>query len=87
VVHELAGNARIGEVRSWIENAAAVTVLTGAGISTDSGIPDFRGPQADPPCPLCGGILKSATVSFGQSLDPVVLCQARHHQCPSCSDR
>src|SRR4051812_27284107 len=29
----------------WLREARAVTVLTGAGISTDSGIPDFRGPQ------------------------------------------
>ncbi len=35
----------IREVRSWIRNAQRVVVLTGAGISTDSGIPDFRGPQ------------------------------------------
>jgi len=31
--------------RRWLDEARAVVVLTGAGISTDSGIPDFRGPQ------------------------------------------
>lgn len=29
----------------WLRHARAVTALTGAGISTGSGIPDFRGPR------------------------------------------
>ncbi len=33
------------DVARWLREAGSVGVLTGAGISTDSGIPDFRGPQ------------------------------------------
>jgi NAD-dependent deacetylase len=35
-----------------------------------------RAGEADPPCRSCGGILKSATISFGQSLDPALLERA-----------
>lgn len=181
------------ELEEWVRQAKHVTVLTGAGISTDSGIPDFRGPtglynkdpdaqrvfeldayvsdpqlrirawqgranhpawtaqpnpghralaalehdgrlralltqnidglhqkagsvnvlelhgtlfgveclgcgdrtemtaalervqagEQDPPCLICGGILKSATVSFGQQLDPEVI-RAAHRASEEC---
>ncbi len=35
----------VDEVRRWLAAATRVVALTGAGISTESGIPDFRGPQ------------------------------------------
>jgi NAD-dependent deacetylase len=35
----------MGRARALVSEARRITVLTGAGISTDSGIPDFRGPQ------------------------------------------
>jgi NAD-dependent deacetylase len=36
---------RVQVVRDWLKAAQRVVVVTGAGVSTDSGIPDFRGPQ------------------------------------------
>jgi len=33
------------EVAAWLRDARQIVILTGAGISTESGIPDFRGPQ------------------------------------------
>jgi NAD-dependent deacetylase len=35
----------IETVRRWMDEARRVVALTGAGISTESGIPDFRGPS------------------------------------------
>jgi NAD-dependent deacetylase len=38
-------SADIERVSSWVQESRRIVALTGAGISTDSGIPDFRGPK------------------------------------------
>jgi NAD-dependent deacetylase len=37
--------ADLETLASWLRSASYVVALTGAGISTESGIPDFRGPE------------------------------------------
>ncbi|MFD0776642.1 NAD-dependent deacetylase [Streptomonospora algeriensis] len=41
----MTATSRPADVASLLSGADSITVLTGAGVSTDSGIPDFRGPQ------------------------------------------
>ena len=35
----------VADVAGWVRRARSVVALTGAGVSTESGIPDFRGPD------------------------------------------
>lgn len=44
-VPDAAHDPAVTQARALVEAATSITVLTGAGISTDSGIPDFRGPN------------------------------------------
>jgi NAD-dependent deacetylase len=37
--------ATLDEVAGWLRQARSIVALTGAGVSTESGIPDFRGPN------------------------------------------
>jgi NAD-dependent deacetylase len=41
----MADDGSLATIATWLRDARFVMVLTGAGISTESGIPDFRGPQ------------------------------------------
>jgi NAD-dependent deacetylase len=37
--------ATLDTIAGWLRDARSIVILTGAGISTESGIPDFRGPN------------------------------------------
>ncbi|UGT55817.1 SIR2 family NAD-dependent protein deacylase [Nocardia asteroides] len=64
-VVELHGNAR-----------AAVCTACGARSTTEAALARIEAGEDDPACLECGGILKTATVMFGQALDPEVLGEA-----------
>ena len=54
------------ELNKFIEEANNIVIFTGAGISTESGIPDFRGPQ---------GIWKTITpIYFQDFVDSEDVC-------------
>src|SRR5438876_492675 len=72
------GEKLIAGIAGYLSESRKAVVFTGAGISTESGIPDFRSPAGVevPRCDKCGGLLKSGTVSFGQALPADVLTDA-----------
>lgn len=43
--HDADAGPAFDAVSRWVADAVRIVVLTGAGISTDSGIPDYRGPN------------------------------------------
>jgi NAD-dependent deacetylase len=53
-----------------------VCVGCGARTAMADALVRVRAGEDDPPCADCGDILKSATVMFGQALDPAVLAKA-----------
>lgn len=70
-LHQRAGSSGVLELHGTIWEVACMSC--GERWPT----PDILArPEPDPPCVLCGGILKTATISFGQSLDPDVLDSA-----------
>ena len=43
--NHLSQNPDVRTLTEWIDESERITVLPGAGISADSGIPDIRGPN------------------------------------------
>ena len=59
-----------GNVREW------ACMTCGARGPIEDALERVRNGEDDPPCPACGGIIKTATISFGQSLVPEDLQRA-----------
>lgn len=77
-LHQAAGHesARVIEVHGTMRDV----VCMACGWRGPAGpvLDRVRAGEADPPCRSCGGILKSATISFGQALVPEVIDAASH---------
>ncbi|CAM5746213.1 putative NAD-dependent protein deacetylase 2 [Streptomyces afghaniensis 772] len=75
-LHQLAGmpDRKVLE----LHGTARSVVCTGchARGSMEDALARVEAGEHDPPCLECGGVLKSATVMFGERLDPVVLGEA-----------
>ncbi|MGH3665772.1 MAG: SIR2 family NAD-dependent protein deacylase [Egibacteraceae bacterium] len=77
-MHRAAGSRRVVELHGTSREVMCIGVAPRLGTPSGCG---FRAPHrwafgvidagiADPACPTCGGIVKLATVSFGQNLFP-----------------
>lgn len=75
-LHQLAGNSaeKVIEVHGTMREVMCMA-CSWRGPMQET-LDRVRAGEADPPCRRCGGILKSATISFGQPLVPGVIARA-----------
>jgi len=75
-LHQLAGNSpeKVIEVHGTVRMVMCM-VCSWRG-PMEQVLDRVRAGEDDPPCDACGGILKSATISFGQPLVPSVITRA-----------
>jgi len=82
-LHQKAGTdpARIVEIHGTMREVVCLTC--GERAPMERALARVRAGEADPACRTCGGILKSATISFGQSLvrDDLLRAQAAAESC------
>ena len=72
-LHQRAGNSpdKVIEVHGTMRKV--VCMACGETAPMQQALQRVRAGEEDPPCRSCGGILKSATISFGQNLVPEVI--------------
>jgi len=75
-LHQKAGSSpdRVIEIHGTVREV--VCMACGERAPMERALDRVRAGEADPPCRSCGGILKSATIAFGQQLDPATLRRA-----------
>jgi len=74
-LHQRAGSSRVVELHGTITRSRCAGCAEELPMART--LARVAGGEIDPPCRRCGGILGSATVSFGQPLDRAVLTAAR----------
>jgi NAD-dependent deacetylase len=82
-LHQKAGSARhlIVEIHGTIHEVACLDC--GERAPMQRALDRVRAGEVDPPCRSCGGVLKSATISFGQSLvqEDLMRCDHAAREC------
>jgi NAD-dependent deacetylase len=73
-LHQVAGSGSVLELHGTARRVGCLTCAFRA--EADSYVDAFLRAQEVPVCPRCGGLLKHATVSFGQQLPADVLAEA-----------
>ena len=75
-LHQAAGSSpeRVVELHGTMHHVVCLSCEARAPMS--EALERVAAGEEDPPCVRCGGILKSATISFGQSLDTRVIMKA-----------
>ena len=75
-LHQVAGNSpeRVIEVHGTVRKVVCMRCHWRG--SMQETLERVQGGEPDPACRSCGGILKSATISFGQALVPEVIARA-----------
>jgi NAD-dependent deacetylase len=73
-LHQEAGNRRVLELHGTAREIGCLAC--GKRSPADLWVKQFLETQLVPDCPDCGGLLKHATISFGQALDEAVLEEA-----------